>query len=237
MDLLYLLEARRDGSLSGEVEYNTNLFDPETVQSLVDAFQIVLVALTNDPSVSIHSLRLATSLPDVEPSTPIVSRFSTLDGLVQSTALRFPNRLAIVDCTSGIELSYFDLMSKVNTVSNALQHLPLCGRVAILLERSANIVLSQLGINRAGLAWIPLDVGAPADRLYKILRDSHTVCLITQHQLFDRVVSQLVLPNTEVMFMENILNTSDSVTFPARSRESDIAYVIYTSGMFVALEH
>ena len=62
------------------------------------------------------------------------------------------------------------------------------------------------------------------------------MCLITQRQLFDRVLSQLVLPNTEVMFIEDILNTSDSVTFPARSRESDIAYVIYTSGMFVALE-
>ena len=104
-------------------------------------------------------------------------------------------------------------------------------KAAILMERSTEIVFAQLAINRAGMAWIPLDASAPPERLRTILEDSGAVCLFTQRPVHARLAMSLGDLGAEVIFVESLADGSiNSSTSMPRSTPSQTSYIIYTSG-------
>ncbi|UUZ51680.1 AMP-binding protein [Massilia sp. B-10] len=56
-------------------------------------------------------------------------------------------------------------------------------RVALCLERGAELVVALLAILKAGAAYVPLDPSYPAERLAFMLRDSAPVALISQRSM------------------------------------------------------
>ncbi|SDD97052.1 non-ribosomal peptide synthetase [Rhodococcus tukisamuensis] len=96
--------------------------------------------------------------------------------------------------------------------------------VAILADRSVDGVAGQLGILRAGAAFLPLDPKHPADRLSAIVADSGARALLAARPHRDRITADV-----PVLVLEDLPEHTDHPV-RERIRGDDVAFVTYTSG-------
>ena len=92
--------------------------------------------------------------------------------LFEAQVERAPDQIAII-CDSA-KLTYRQLNARAHRLALRLQHLGVKPevRVAILAERSIELVVGLLGILKAGGAYVPLDSAYPEERLRMMLEDS-----------------------------------------------------------------
>ncbi|MFB7597032.1 amino acid adenylation domain-containing protein [Streptomyces sp. NPDC056160] len=100
--------------------------------------------------------------------------------------------------------------------------------VAVLLESSAQWVVTVLAVLAAGAVYLPLDPRTPRDRLVTMIEDSSPTCLVTAT---DAEVPASSPAATRVTTGD--LDGEDTPEGPCRSAgplATDAAYLIYTSG-------
>ncbi|HET7342936.1 MAG TPA: non-ribosomal peptide synthetase [Methylomirabilota bacterium] len=149
--------------------------------------------------------------------------------MVSEQAAAGPARLALVDGDS--RLTYAALQARANRLAHHLQILG-AGResvVALLLPRSADLVVAALAALRAGAPYTPIDPGAPVERLGATLADAAPVVVVTRRGLAPR------LPHgpwpVVTLDGDAAAIASQPTTEPAAEySDSDLAYIIYTSG-------
>lgn len=146
----------------------------------------------------------------------------TLIDLFSRRVLEFPDKEAIADGT--LSLSY----TEVDSISSQVAHFILNNyasenAIAVLLNRSAHMVCTLLGIMKAGKAYIPLDPEFPESRLRYIVENSKASLLISE----GKIPAELTGINR--ISLRNILEHSHE-TSEKRVRSEDTAYIIYTSG-------
>jgi amino acid adenylation domain-containing protein len=112
-------------------------------------------------------------------------------------------------------------------------------RVAICMERSADLLVGLLGILKAGGAYVPLDPTYPAERLAFMVRDSAAMVLLTQNALLDGLHEEIAAtPALQVIVADRdevrarLAAQPETDLSPARVglTSRHMAYVIYTSG-------
>ncbi len=140
-------------------------------------------------------------------------------------------------------LSYDVLNRQANRLAHRLMSMGVKPevRVAIAMQRSAELMVSFLAVLKAGGAYVPLDIEYPEDRLAFMMNDSQAALLITQTALLDRMV---IDPALDVLLFDD---ADAFANFPEYNpqveiAERNLAYVIYTSGSTglpkgVAVEH
>ncbi|MGY2233363.1 AMP-binding protein, partial [Pseudomonas tolaasii] len=123
-----------------------------------------------------------------------------------------------------VSLSYTQLNARANKLAHHLLGLGAApgDRVAILLERSLDLLVAQLAISKCAAVYVPLDVNAPTDRQAFMIEDSGARWVLTTS-------------NTEVSGHRLDLDTLDlgdqPEHNPALEQSSETAaYIMYTSG-------
>jgi amino acid adenylation domain-containing protein len=109
--------------------------------------------------------------------------------------------------------------------------------VALAIERSPDMVIAMLGINKAGAAFLPLDPDAPPARLAEILSESRASALI----LKSATVARLGGLHKHALLIDQPMASLADADLPIPAPE-DLAYVLFTSGSTgkpkgVAVEH
>jgi amino acid adenylation domain-containing protein len=146
---------------------------------------------------------------------------------VASQAAETPDALAVADGT--VALSYRELDNQAGRLAEALR-----GHgaepdtlIAICLERSAAFVVAALAVLRAGAAYLPIDPGAPRDRIAFMLEDAAPRVIISDARLAPRLLAT-ACPRLDVHKISSgsaIASGRDVVT-----QREHLAYMIYTSG-------
>lgn len=151
-----------------------------------------------------------------------------LHELFEAQACRTPESIALSG--EGVGLTYRELDTKANQLANCLrkQGVGHDVRVGICLERSTNLLVSILGVLKAGGTYVPLDPTYPTERLAYMLNDSRVNVVLTQ--------GPLVVADGKAEW-----RTIDLLDWVRIGRESpekprvlcsieQLAYIIYTSG-------
>ncbi|MEW5251374.1 amino acid adenylation domain-containing protein [Microbulbifer discodermiae] len=111
--------------------------------------------------------------------------------------------------------------------------------IGICVKRSAELLIAQLGILKAGAAYVPLDPTYPAARLSHMISDSGLQLVVT-HSVPStltalvgvdkelRANGQSQVP--EKIFVDRLLKFPSSPLLLSALHEDNLAYVIYTSG-------
>ena len=160
---------------------------------------------------------------------------ATLTSLAQARTAQSPDAVAVV--CAGAAVTYAEL----NAAANRLARL-LAGRgigpesvVAVLMDRSADLVLALLAVLKAGAAYLPLDAGLPPARVTALLADAGAACLLATSKHAARVTSPVpVIAVDDPRQREAVAGqpgtdlTGDDRTAPLLAAHP--AYVIYTSG-------
>ena len=216
--------------------YDQGLFNADTIEQLDDHLYRVLVAVADNPTISLAQL-------------PMLTKTETeyLVKTLNNTRVEYPQD-ALLDClfsaqakkrTDGVavtlddrEITYGALEQQSNRLAQYLQAQGV-GRgalVGIAQPRSIETVVSILAILKTGAAYVPMDPEYPQARLHYIVNDSqmtHLVTLSALSPLFDELAVQCIeLDN----IAEILVDISCQPNVAAQHSASDLAYVIYTSG-------
>src|SRR5262249_61390077 len=96
---------------------------------------------------------------------------------------RTPAAIALV--TEAERLTYAELNERANQVAGYLRELGVGPEVlvAVMLERSVEMVVGLLGVLKAGGAYVRVDVRDPAGRIGYMLADTRARGRVTQERL------------------------------------------------------
>jgi surfactin family lipopeptide synthetase A len=149
----------------------------------------------------------------------------------------------------GKQISYSALNDITNRLANGLiaNQLSKGSRVALLLDDRIEIIISIVGILKAGCVFVPLDPEFPEERLRRIVTDISPDCLIVDSK-FSNLVDRLFIARDSVIihvgdegdfnskFGSNITSISQLFMDFSSERPSiqiasnDMCYIYYTSG-------
>ena len=127
---------------------------------------------------------------------------STMVDLFALQAATTPEAVALICERDGLteQLSYAELEARSNQLARHLISLNLGPEqlVAVLLDRSTQMIVTMLAIMKSGAAYLPLDPDYPSARLQFMLRDSRAALLVTS-QLRLEALQDSALPNVLVL--------------------------------------
>jgi amino acid adenylation domain-containing protein/non-ribosomal peptide synthase protein (TIGR01720 family) len=232
---LSLTVAEAHGELAAVFEYNSDLFDAETIERMSRHFHTLLEAITGNPRQSLARLQILTEPERHQLSGDWQSSpRATLPGpcvqeLFERRAGHTPEHPAVV--CNGEQLSYRELNARANQLAH---HLRATGvgpdvPVALCMERSIEMIVSLLAILKVGGAYVPLDPAYPLERLAFMLEDTGSPLLLTQQHLLD----QLPPSRAQVMCLEkewHAVAQESELNLNVKVEADNLAYVIYTSG-------
>jgi amino acid adenylation domain-containing protein len=233
-DLTLILNGR-NGALDGEMEYSADLFNAATVCGMSESFRALLEGVAYNPELRISQLPL---LSEVERRELLIERNERIkdelhlacldEGFERQAALR-PDSVAVA--CEGELLTYRELNQRANQLARLLRALGVGAetRVALLMERSVEMVVALMATLKAGGAYVPLDPQYPQERLSLMLSDSGADVLLTQtalRGLLPEGAAQVVEVDGEWervsgWSMENLERVTEA---------GNLAYIIYTSG-------
>ncbi len=152
-----------------------------------------------------------------------------VDRLFEDRAADSPNALAL---TAGdLSLTYAELNHRATRLASHLQGLGIGPDVLtfLLLERSPELVVSEIAVFRAGGAYLPMDPTQPAERIRFVLEDSEARVLITTGALLERIPG-LAIPGCHIVLMDEGFEDVGRALVRTPVDPENLAYVIYTSG-------
>ncbi|WP_285611856.1 non-ribosomal peptide synthetase [Actinokineospora globicatena] len=199
------------GSLEIEVDGNPARYTEADLLGYLDAFATVLRSLVGAdadlPTGRLGLLGEPVSLVGPAPVRPSLG----LAELVAAQAERTPDRIAVRDGSHSV--TYRELVDRVGAIAATLRERGAAPEtvVAVALPRTVDLVATLLAVASTGAAYLPLDLGFPADRIEYMLADASPVLVVGANGL------QL----TEV---------GTGTVSPVSVRSDQAAYVLYTSG-------
>ncbi len=216
--------------LAGWWEYNSDLFEPETITRMIAHFQTLLAGIVANPEQRVAQLPLLNAtekqllLGDGKETDTITQ---SIPDLFAAQVQQTPDHVAVV--FGETQLTYAQLDTRANQLAHYLRTLGVQPEVAvgICMERSLDLVIGLLAILKAGGAYVPLDPTYPRDRLAYMLQDSQASVLLTTSDL----VVTLPEHKAQVVCLD-ACSCSEMPSYPPVSglNPENLAYVIYTSG-------
>ena len=235
VDLLMMIDAHESGGFSGVIEYDTDLFEAETVRRLAQHYRILLQAIVSNGDERIGKLPL---LGEEERQRLLVTWNETqaeypaqgVSELFEAVVARTPEKVAVVFEQQTV--SYDDLNRRANQLAHHLRKLGVGPEVvvAVLTERSVETIAGFLAVLKAGGAYLPLEPSTPPERLLFMMEDCSVKLLLTQQRLLER----LPAPRVPVVLMDadqQLLSSESEQNLSAIGVTPEhLAYVMYTSG-------
>ncbi|MBE3049980.1 AMP-binding protein, partial [Candidatus Bathyarchaeota archaeon] len=227
---------QEEDRLSCKVLFSTDLFEPETIRSMVVVFQEVLCRGLEEPLLPIAAIPLTDGLAELrsmgllEVERTEYPRESSVVDVFREQVAACPDATAVTDSSS--RLTYSELDQQSNELAGWLHDRQMAAEtlVGVLAPRSCQIVVAFLGILKANLAYLPLDVNAPAGRIETILSavEGQKLVLLGA-EVSDRDIQ---LPDVELVRISDTLG-SHGLGYPldaVRPSATSLAYVMFTSG-------
>jgi amino acid adenylation domain-containing protein len=216
------------------VEYNTDLYDAPTIARTMQQFQHLLEDIQADPGKRIADLQLLdakeehTLLVDWNDTSAVYPRDRCVHEFFEEWAASAPDNLAVA--CGGDRLTYGALNRRANQVAHRLRRAGVGPEsvVAVVLDRSPDLIVAILGILKAGGAYLPLDPENPAERLAFMIEDAQIAALLANAKSAPKLPPRYAAIRVDQDW-EAFAGESDAN--PARLATPDnLAYVIYTSG-------
>ncbi|MDB9396157.1 non-ribosomal peptide synthetase [Microcystis aeruginosa] len=235
-DLSLFIQVKETG-LTAHWEYNTDLFNAETIERMNGHFLALLEGIIANPSERISQLPLLTKSEqqqllidwnNTEVDYPVDK---CIHQLFEEQVERTPDTVAVI--FEEQELTYNELNCRANQLAHYLQSLGVKPDelVGICVERSLEMIVGLLGILKAGGAYVPLDPDYPLERISLMLEDAGLKVLLTQQKLIDKLSESQA--NINIVCVDAdlpVISKEEQKNLITTIKSSNLAYVIYTSG-------
>jgi amino acid adenylation domain-containing protein len=234
----------RYGELWAFFDYNSDLYEAETIDRIEQHYLAILRAVCADPNQAIASIPL---LSPSEQRKLLVEWNHTREDFseicfhqrFEAHAQATPERIAVI--ADGTAVTYGELEERANRIASHLQSRGAGPEklVALCLERSADLVASILAIAKAGAAYVPLDPAYPAARIANIFEDAKPLAVLTTRSLLSVLPVKGKDDSFDVICLDDLDGSENSKSLHSAQKAAavsssvqpdNLAYVIFTSG-------
>ncbi len=230
---LFMLE--ETDHFSGALEFNTDLFDEDTIERFIEHFKRLAEVLSRNPDqlvdraefITEEEKRLLLEAWNGKPAVPILS--GTVVNMFERQVEATPDNTAVK--MDDQEWTY----SQLNQRANQLAHYLLARGVqrdqiiGVAVERSPQMLVALLGILKAGAAYLPLDVNYPPERLKFMIEDAQVKLIITSEKTVRRLPEHdcaLITIDRDWLAITTAERSNPNINI----NPQNLCYVIYTSG-------
>jgi amino acid adenylation domain-containing protein len=231
-------EDDEDDEFHCRFEYNTDLFEKQTILRELGHFRNLVNAVLKNPDEPLARIALMderereqtvvqwnNTATDYPRDLPIHSAF-------ERQAARTPDATALV--FQGERIPYW----RINEDANRLAHYLIKkgvgpgNLVGVSIERSPELTVALLGALKTGAAYVPLDPSYPLQRLASTLEDTRAECVLSNNGIGKKLpdtVRNLIMLDSEAEPIRNESPLNPAMNIMGLSRV-ERAYVLYTSG-------
>ncbi|OJZ73634.1 hypothetical protein BRW65_11605 [Mycobacterium paraffinicum] len=228
------MQATPGAELGLRVEYDTHVFDADTIGALIDRLRRIMLTMIADPRLPLS----ATDMLDADERARLdhmgnraaLTRLApapvSIPELFAGHVVRSPHAVAITDVNRS--LTYREVDEASNQLARSIfGHGAGPGQcVAVLLERSAEAVIAMLAVLKAGATYLAIDPALPDERIGFMLSDAAPSVAVTTTALLPRLAGR---PLAIVDITDDRMTAQPRSALPTPAAD-DIAYLIYTSG-------
>ncbi len=232
---LTLTMGEADGGLVVSYEYNTDLYETDTIARMATHLQALLEGVVADPYQRLAELPL---LSESERQQLLVAwngaqvdqpHDATIQALFEAQVARTPNALAVI--FEDEQLTYRELDQRADQLAIYLRGLGVGPEtlVGVYVEHSLEMIVGILGVLKAGGAYVPLDPTYPRERLAFTLAEAHLPVLLTQAHLQDSLpqhTARVVCLDTDW----GAVAAGATGSAGSQGGDENLACAIYTSG-------
>ena len=220
-----------------ELMYLTNKFSKKDVKELLDKILNITKVVVDDPEQIVSLIPLATEaerkriLETFNDRVTLYPSEKTVIQLFEEQVEKTPERIAVVFKEE--QLTYQELNMRANALAHKLRALGVAPNdyVAIIAERSIEMIIGIYGVIKSGGAYVPLDPTNPLDRINYIIEDCRPKVVLMSHSR-DEInlkekgeISIPVIDLGEAEVWEGVCENPIRV-----NQAEDLIYCIYTSG-------
>ncbi|TKB58992.1 MAG: amino acid adenylation domain-containing protein [Nitrospira sp.] len=235
--------AQFDLSLTVETEiarkayltFNTDLFERQTAERMLGQYKVLLHNALANPTAKLSDLSMLTVpertqiLQDWNRTHTDYPQSECFPQLFEGQVERTPDALAL--SIGQATVRYGELNARANRLARYLRTLDVRPGVVvgICLERSMEMVIALLAVQKAGGTYVPLDPEYPRDRLRFMAEDAAAAIVLTSEGLSDRFDSRSCRMLCLDREQERIAQEANH-NLPPTATSQDLAYILYTSG-------
>ncbi|KAL3474076.1 lovastatin nonaketide synthase [Aspergillus californicus] len=211
------------------------LYGQTEVETIMKIFVNLLEAFSRNPALHLNEpalfnesdIQTAIDLgrgPDQQSDWP-----ATLPQRVEEIARAHPASLAVKD-GEGSQVTYQEMMNKMNTIANALLDAGVKpgDRVALFQHPTTTTISSLLAIMHIGAVYVPLDLRSPLPRLTSILQDCQPGAIV-YHTATESDVPGLALDGVKLINASTLTDSATTIV-PSNASADAEAVILYTSG-------
>ncbi|HEU5472377.1 MAG TPA: amino acid adenylation domain-containing protein [Actinophytocola sp.] len=218
VDLFFSMTMADSGTLYGDIQYGTKLFDRDTVEAMAARFAQVLEQVVADPDTRVGDVdvliagereRLLDEVNDTAEPTLEPGLLAAVHRQVRAS----PAALAVIGEEES--LTYQELDKRSNRLAHWLVDRGVRAEslVAVCLPRTVDLIVALLAVQKSGGAYVPIDPDHPRSRIDHILEQADPVLVLDADALAGADCSGYPDVAPEVVV-----------------RPENTQYVIYTSG-------
>ncbi|MCX6318739.1 MAG: amino acid adenylation domain-containing protein [Bacteroidetes bacterium] len=176
--------------LSLQLEYNSDIFNKDSIERMIQVFSSLIKAVTTAPDTAIGELNILQSQEAVFSGLDLLGvtypHNETIVTLFEKQVYALPENTAVI---SGEErITYDDLNRQANRIArfllNTVNIAPEDG-VGLLLDRSCHCIAAILGTVKARCMYVPMDASTPENRLRFMIKDGEVKVLITESRYIE----------------------------------------------------
>ena len=187
-----------DEILRGSFNYRVSLYKKSTIKRFIDTYTHILkqvAQITN--SMSLHNITYInkqeeeTILRKWNNTDKVYPSNKTIHALFEEQVVKSPNNIAVI--YEDVKLTYKELNERANQLAHYLikhHNIKPDSLITLLLDRSECMIISILGVLKAGAAYVPMDPEYPDDRIKYILNDTKTDIVIT-NEIYNKKVNKI----------------------------------------------
>jgi amino acid adenylation domain-containing protein len=224
-----------DGGFHCRFEYNTDLFEKQTILRELSHFRNLVNAVLKNPDELVARIPL---MDDGEREQTVVRWNDTaadypgdlhIHTAFERQAARTPDSTALV--FQGKKFSYWRINEDANRLAHHLikKGVGPGSLVGVSVERSPELAVALLGVLKTGAAYVPLDHSYPLQRLASTLDDTRAECVVSNNGIRNKLpdtVRNLITLDADAELIRNESSLNPVLDFSGVHR----AYVLYTSG-------
>ncbi|MFH9296600.1 amino acid adenylation domain-containing protein [Streptomyces sp. NPDC017520] len=225
-----------DDRLLMKWEYATGLFTEETIALYADRYVTLLrsfLSARDDAALDTLDLMPSREVERIQQlaTTPTPARDTVgVVGLFERQVAADPDKTALI--MGDERMSYRELNIRANRVAHGLTRQGSAnGRpVALLMDRSFDMVVAILGVLKAGGHYLPLSLDFPAERLAIMVNDSGADTLVASAGRMAQA-TEVASAGVRVTNLDSCMGLTGETGDPGLpSRSDDPIYIMYTSG-------